>query len=60
MLLREAIEINKYDWKQDGPTLPEAMLKIMQQTGVEVNDEGSGLTFRRLDLTAALDRVFSK
>ncbi len=58
MLLREAIETTKYDWKQDGPTLPEAMLKIMQQTGVEVNDPGSGLTFRRLDLTAALDHVF--
>ena len=60
MLLREAIEINEYEWKKDGPTLPEAMLKIMQATGVEVHDEGSGLKFRRLDLTAALDHVFKK
>lgn len=60
MLLREAIEINKYDWKKDGPNMPEAMLKIMYDTGVEVHDEGSGLTFRRLDLAAALDKVFKK
>jgi hypothetical protein len=60
MLLREAIEKTKYDWKQDGPTLPEAMLKIMQTTGPEVKDSGSGLTFRRLDVTAALDHVMEK
>ena len=60
MVLREAIVITKYDWKQDGPNLPEAMLKIMQQTGTEVKDEGSGLTFRRLDLLSALDHVFDK
>jgi len=59
MILREAIVVTQYDWKQDAPTLPEAMLKIMQQTGPEVHDEGSGLTFRRLDLTAALDHVFA-
>lgn len=60
MLLREAIEKTKYDWKKDGPTLPEAMLKIMQQTGVEVHDPDSGLTFRRLDLVATLDHVFER
>lgn len=30
----------------------------MQKTGPEVKDPGSGLTFRRLDVTAALDHVF--
>ena len=29
----------------------------MQKTGPEVKDPGSGLTFRRLDVTAALDRM---
>ncbi len=58
MLLREAIEITKYDWTQDGPNLPEGMLKIMQKTGPEVKDPESGLSFRRLDMTSALDHVF--
>ncbi len=60
MLLREAIEVNQYDWTRDGQTLPEAILKVMQQTGVEVRDAGSGLTFRRLDLVKALDHVFQQ
>lgn len=58
MLLREAIEVNHYDWTRDGQTLPEAILKVMQQTGVEVSDAESGSTFRRLDLLKALDHVF--
>ena len=29
----------------------------MQKSGPEVKDPGSGLTFRRLDVTAALDRM---
>ncbi|MBS0264976.1 MAG: S8 family serine peptidase [Planctomycetes bacterium] len=59
MLLREAIAKTKFDWQQEGPTLPEALLKIMQKTGTEVADPGSGLTFRRLDVVAALDYVFA-
>jgi hypothetical protein len=58
ILLREAIDQTEYDWKRDGPNLPEAILKIMQKTGPEVHDPGSGLTFRRLDVAAALDHVF--
>jgi hypothetical protein len=34
------------------------MLSIMQQTGVEVRDPESGLTFRRLDLKRAVDWVW--
>lgn len=60
MLLREAIETTGYDWKQDGANLPEAMLAIMQKTGTAVEDPGSGKTFRRLDVVAALDHVFEK
>jgi hypothetical protein len=59
MILREAIELSKYDWKADGPTLPDAMLAIFQKTGAQVVDSGSGLTFRRLDLQAAVERVLN-
>lgn len=58
MILREAIDKAGYDWKRDGQNLPEAMLAILQRTGVEVKDAGSKLTFRRLDLKAAVDEVF--
>lgn len=58
MLLREAIEKTGYDWKQDAENLPDAILKIMQKTGVAVEDPASKLSFRRLDVKAALDFVF--
>ncbi|MBE7498573.1 MAG: S8 family serine peptidase [Verrucomicrobiaceae bacterium] len=57
MLLREAIEKSGYDWKKDGADLASAMMKIFQTTGVEVKDGQSGLSFRRLDLMAALEEV---
>lgn len=60
LLLREAIEKTDYDWKKDGRTLPEAMMSILQKTGVAVLDPGTQLTFRRLDAKAALDLVFSR
>lgn len=60
LLLREAIEKSGYDWKKDGATLPEAMMAILQRTGQAVKDPGTDLTFRRLDLKAALDDVFQK
>ena len=59
LLLREAIEKSGYDWKQDGKNLPEAMLAIFQKTGSAVEDPGTKLTFRRLDVKAALDHVFA-
>lgn len=58
LLLREAIDKAGYDWKKDGPNLSEAMLAIFQRTGVAVHDPGTKLTFRRLDVKAALDEVF--
>ncbi len=58
MILREAIDLANYDWKPDGPNLPEAMLAIFQKTGKPVEDPASGRTFRRLDLKAAVDHVF--
>jgi len=57
MLLREAIAKGGYDWKKDGPDMATAMMRIFQETGVTVEDEKSGLSFRRLDLMAALRRV---
>lgn len=60
MILREAIEKTNYDWKPDGPNLPEAMMAIFQKTGPAVEDPGTGLKFHRLDLAAALDLVFDK
>ncbi|MGY8642624.1 MAG: S8 family serine peptidase [Verrucomicrobiales bacterium] len=60
MLLREAIEKAKYDWKADGENLPEAMMAIFQRTGKAVEDPGTGLSFKRLDLLAALDHIFGK
>ena len=58
MILREAIEKANYDWKTDGENLPEAMMAILQKTGKPVADSATKLTFRRLDLQAALEHVF--
>lgn len=58
LLLREAIEKSKYDWKKDGPTLPDAMMAIFQRTGVAVHDPASNLTFKRLDAKAAIDSIW--
>lgn len=60
MLLREAIEKSGYDWKQHGPDMASAMMKILQTTGVKVEDKASGQAFRRLDLMAALKLVMGK
>ncbi len=60
MLLREAIEKTGYDWHQDGPTLGDALLAIMQRTGVRVQDKPTGRSYQRLDVCAALDHVFAK
>jgi hypothetical protein len=57
MILREAIEVSGYDWRRHGPNLPAAMMALMVQSGVPVEDPASGLSFRRLDLMAALRLV---
>lgn len=61
MILREAIEKAGYNWKTDGATLPDAMMAIFRKTGAEVTDPaGNGKrTFRRLDLSAAVQHVFN-
>jgi hypothetical protein len=59
IVLREAMDQTGYDWQQHAATLPDAMLAVMQETGIPVLDPGTGLTFQRLDLKAALDHVFA-
>jgi len=58
IVLREAMETTGYSWKQDGANLPEAMLAIMQKTGVKVEDPATNRSYQRLDLRAAVDHVF--
>jgi hypothetical protein len=58
MVLREAIAKSGYDWRSDGPNLPVAMMRVFQKTGVDVYDPATNRHFKRLDLLAALDRVF--
>lgn len=59
MVLREAIEKSAYDYRRSGPNLPEAMLAIFQWTGALVVDLATRSQYRRLDLLAAVDHVFS-
>jgi len=59
MILREAISKAGYPWQRDGASLPEAMMRIFQKTGVPIHDPGTGLDFRELDLLAAVDSVFA-
>jgi hypothetical protein len=59
VVLREAIAKTGYDWKVDGENLPLAIMTIMQKTGVKVDDPASKRSYQRLDLTAALDHIFT-
>lgn len=56
-ILREAIEKSGFDWHAEGATVPDAMMAIFKKTGVDVYDPGTGVTFKRLDLLAAIDYV---
>jgi hypothetical protein len=58
MILREAMAVTGYRWQNDGATLPDALMAVFQKTGVVVSDPATGLTFRELDLLAAVDWVF--
>ena len=58
MVLREAIEKLEYRWQDDGPNLPEALMRIFKESGVSIEDRATGCEFRELDLLAALDHVF--
>lgn len=59
MLLREAIDKSRYDWKKHGENLPQAMMVIFQTTGHPIEDRMTKRVYRRLDLKAALDHVFA-
>ena len=58
MILREAISKARYDWKADGPTLPDAIMAIFRKTGAVAEDPAVKREFRRLDLLAAVQHVF--
>ncbi|MEO2009067.1 MAG: FG-GAP-like repeat-containing protein [Pirellulaceae bacterium] len=59
IVLREAILETSYDWKPDALNIAEAMLAIMQKTGVKVDDPATKRSYQRLDLAAALRHVFA-
>jgi hypothetical protein len=59
IILREAISETGYNWKQDGTNVAEAILAIMQKTGVKVDDQATQRSYQRLDLAAALRHVFA-
>lgn len=57
MILREAIETSGYRWQDHGDDLSQAMMGLFRTTGVKIDDSGTGLEFRELDLLAAVDHV---
>ncbi|MHC4871559.1 MAG: S8 family serine peptidase [Planctomycetota bacterium] len=59
MIMREAIEKTGFKWEDEGANIPEAIMKIFQQTGVKIDDPETGLEFRELDLLTAVDYVFN-
>jgi len=59
MVLREAIERSGYDWRNESDNLPDALMALFRKTGIKVHDHETGLDFRRLDLLAAIDWVYS-
>jgi hypothetical protein len=59
VVLREAIEKARFDWKAKGKTLPDAMLAIFKETGEPAVDKATGLPFISVNLLNALDRVMS-
>jgi len=60
MILREAIGKSHYEWKADGATIADALMKIFQSTGKPVIDPATKRTYSRLDLMAALQQVMKK
>ncbi len=56
-VLREAITLKDYNWKALAPTLPDAMLRIFQETGHKIHDPATGFDFYELNLLAAIDHV---
>lgn len=59
MILREAIERCAFPWQDWGENLPEAMLAIFKHTGWQIDDTENEMSFRELNLLAALNFIFS-
>lgn len=59
MILREAIEKRGFDWTKLADNLPDAMMRVFLETGATIKDKATGKSYQRLDMLAALDRVWS-
>ena len=59
MVVREALVETGYDWRPHGSNMPEAILAIMQETGVSIKDGETNLEFQRLDLSSALAHIYA-
>tara|TARA_B100000676_G_scaffold307365_1_gene365667 strand:+ start:2632 stop:4527 length:1896 start_codon:yes stop_codon:yes gene_type:complete len=60
MILREAIDVSGFKWREIDDNLPQSMMRIFQNTGQSLKDDATGLLLKRLDLLAAVDFVFEK
>ena len=60
MIWREAVEKSEFPWQNYGETMPEAAMSIFKRTGKDYFDQKTGITFKALDLEAAIDFVFKK
>ena len=58
MILREAIEINGFDWRKYGKYMPDAILKIFQITATDVYDSITDHYYKNLNFIKAVDFVF--
>ncbi len=59
MIWREAVEKSGFPWQNYGKTMPDAAMAIFQSTGRDYADALTGLTFKALDLEAAIDFVWN-
>lgn len=59
MIWREAVEKFGFQWQSYGGTMPDAAMAIFKKTGKDYVDEVTGITFKALDLEAAIDFVYT-
>jgi len=59
MIWREAVEKADFPWRDYGKTMPDAAMELFRRTGRDFEDEATGITFKALDLEAAIDFVWN-
>jgi len=57
VIIREALQMAGLDLRGDFNTYQDHLLHLLQSTGTNVYDPATDLTFKRLDLRAALDAI---